>query len=54
MKTYVINIKTREDRRHLMDLMLRENGFEIYTDDEGNDKSHRCLLYTSPSPRDRG
>tara|TARA_Y100000593_G_scaffold28258_1_gene56442 strand:- start:371 stop:1177 length:807 start_codon:yes stop_codon:yes gene_type:complete len=41
MKTYVINIKTREDRRHLMDLMLRENGFEIYTDDEGNDKSHR-------------
>jgi hypothetical protein len=34
MKTYVINIKTREDRRFLMDLMLRENGFEI--PEEGN------------------
>ena len=41
MKTYVINILPRQDRRWLMDEMLRENGFEIFTDDEGNDMSHR-------------
>ena len=29
MKTYIINIKTREDRRLLMDIQLRDNGFEI-------------------------
>ena len=29
MKTYVININTREDRRLMMDLQLRANGFEI-------------------------
>ena len=29
MKTYIINIKTREDRRLLMDIQLRANGFEI-------------------------
>ena len=29
MKTYIINIKTREDRRLLMDIQLRDNGLMI-------------------------
>ena len=29
MKTYIINIRPREDRRLLMDLQLRKNGWEI-------------------------
>ena len=29
MKTYIINIKSRRDRRDKMDLLLRKNGFEI-------------------------
>jgi|21_taG_2_1085346.scaffolds.fasta_scaffold09755_4 collagen beta-1,O-galactosyltransferase len=50
MKTYVINILPRQDRRWLMDTMLRENGFEIYTDDEGNDMSHRINKEGSEAP----
>ena len=34
MKTYVININTREDRRLMMDLQLRANGFEIPEEEE--------------------
>ena len=50
MKTYVINILPRQDRRWLMDTMLRENGFEIFTDDEGNDMSHRVNEEGSEAP----
>jgi GR25 family glycosyltransferase involved in LPS biosynthesis len=50
MKTYVINIASRPDRRNLMDIMLRENGFEKTTDDEGNDMSHRVNSETNVAP----
>ena len=29
MRTYIVNIRPREDRRLLMDKQLRENGWEI-------------------------
>jgi hypothetical protein len=38
MKTYIINIPTREDRRLLCDTMLRENGFEIEEEGRKNEE----------------
>jgi len=38
MKTYIINIKTRNDRRQMMDLQLRNNGFEIPEEGKKNEE----------------
>ena len=38
MKTYIINIRTREDRRLLMDTQLRKNGWEIPEEGKKNEK----------------
>ena len=40
MKTYIINIKTREDRRLLMDIQLRANGFEIEEEGKKNERGY--------------
>jgi len=37
MKTYIINIKPREDRRILMDIQLRKNGWEIPEEGKKNE-----------------
>ena len=42
-----------------IELMLKSEGFNVYTTDLGEEgvdlgKLYDCLLYTSPSPRDRG
>ena len=50
----------RKDLRIQDNLALKEAGkeanvFPIYINDENNsDRPMGCLLYTSPSPRDRG
>ena len=38
MKTYIINIKTREDRRLMMDLQLRKMGWEIPEEGKKNEE----------------
>jgi len=42
MKTYIINIRPREDRRLLMDLQLRKNGWEIPEKGKKNEEGYQA------------
>ena len=46
MKTYIINIKSRRDRRDKMDLLLRKTGFEIPEEGKKNQEG-----FTAPDLR---
>ena len=47
MKTYIINIKSRRDRRDKMDLLLRKNGFEIPEEGKKNPEGEKKFTVQS-------
>ena len=55
----VLLIEDEPTTAKAIELMLTTEGFNVYSTDLGEEgldlgKLYDCLLYTSPSPRDRG
>ena len=50
----VLIVDDEQDIRTLLNIYLKRLGYDVVEAADGVEAVETCLLYTSPSPRDRG